>query len=186
MENPTFAIEKANAILKQRGVRHRLENQYTCIAPLTKFLLQMTPLVGFIKALFILMLGSMVMLAFQVSQSLISNLVKNKTYENAMLRCLGWKQNHIVLITIQKVALFLVIPGLVVGVFFAFSFTYAVKLFLEQQTKRELVFEFKLQAYLIAVFVAWVLPLLSMIVPVFNSLAIELRDALDLFRDKHS
>lgn len=54
------------------------------------------------------------------------------------------------------------------------------------QTKRELVFEFKLEAYLIAVLVAWVLPLLSMIVPVINSLGVELRDALDLFRDKHS
>lgn len=65
------------------------------------------------------MLSSMVMLAFQVTQSLISNLVRNKTYENAMLRCLGWKQNHIVLITIQKIAIFLVIPGLIFGVFFA-------------------------------------------------------------------
>lgn len=51
---------------------------------------------------------------------------------------------------------------------------------------RELSIEFKLEAYLVSLLVAVVLPLLAMIAPVANSLSVQLRDALDVFRDKVS
>jgi hypothetical protein len=119
-----------------------------------------------------------------VSHSLIDNLVKDKTYENAMLRTLGWKQSHVALISLQKTALFLVLPGCLFGLTLALVFTVFLKNVLEDQTMRTIELEFKMEAYLVGIFVSWVLPLMAMIAPVYNSLTVSLRDALDVFRPK--
>ena len=41
-------------------------------------------------------------LAFIVANSLITNNLEEKTYENAMLRTLGWDKSNIVLVTLIK------------------------------------------------------------------------------------
>jgi hypothetical protein len=48
----------------------------------------------------------MLILALIVSHSLISSSIEDKTYENGMLRCLGWNNKYIALITIQKTLMF--------------------------------------------------------------------------------
>jgi ABC-type lipoprotein release transport system permease subunit len=57
-------------------------------------------------------------LSLQVSNSLVSKSIDEKTYENAMLRCLGWNQTHVVLIILMKTLYFNVLPGLVLGLYF--------------------------------------------------------------------
>lgn len=49
-----------------------------------------------------LVLMIMLFLSSIVANTLMSNQIEDKTYENAMLRCLGWSNWHIVLLTIQK------------------------------------------------------------------------------------
>lgn len=66
---------------------------------------------------------NMIALAFLVSNTLISNLLRDKTYENAMLRTLGWNQSHIVFIMGIKTLLFFVVPGAVAGIVLAYVLT---------------------------------------------------------------
>ena len=51
---------------------------------------------------------------------------------------------------------------------------------------REVIMDFKMEAYLVGVLVAVLLPVIAMVAPVVNSLSIQLRDALDIFRSKTS
>jgi ABC-type lipoprotein release transport system permease subunit len=79
---------------------------------------------------------NMIALAFLVSNTLISNLIKDKTYENAMLRTLGWNQSHIVFILSIKTILFFVLPGAVGGLMVAYFMSGQIESILAEETKR--------------------------------------------------
>tara|TARA_B110000285_G_C15070802_1_gene587807 strand:- start:1343 stop:1528 length:186 start_codon:yes stop_codon:yes gene_type:complete len=60
------------------------------MAPVSAFLKQLGPVQQLIKQFFLAVLICMLGLAFIVANSLIANQIEEKTYENAMLRTLGW------------------------------------------------------------------------------------------------
>ena len=47
-------------------------------------------------------------LAFIVANSLITNNLEEKTYENAMLRTLGWDKSNIVLVTLIQTTIYFI------------------------------------------------------------------------------
>jgi hypothetical protein len=49
---------------------------------------------------------------------------------------------------------------------------------------RDIILDFNYLPLLVGLFVAYALPIISMIKPVINGISVELRDALDVFRKK--
>jgi ABC-type antimicrobial peptide transport system permease subunit len=125
-------------------------------------------------------------LAFIVANSLITNNLEEKTYENAMLRTLGWDKSNIVLVTLIKSTLYFIIPGFLIAITLLYGATFVIKDVIQNLLKRQIILDFNFMPVLIGLLVAYALPIISMIKPVINSLAMELRDALDIFRKKSS
>ena len=145
---------------------------------------QFSPLQSLMENFWATMLAAMISLAFAVSTTLIGNQIKDKTYENAMLRCLGWTQQYIVSISILKISLFFIIPGGLSGLLIAYFLTVQTRNIVRSVSERELILNMTPESVLVGLFVAIVLPLIAMISPTINSLSIQLRDALDIFRSK--
>ena len=121
-------------------------------------------------------------LAFIVANSLITNNLEEKTYENAMLRTLGWDKSNIVLVTLIKTTIYFIIPGFCIAIILLWGSTFLIKGAIQDALKRQIILDFNLWPVLIGLLTAYALPVLSMIQPVINGLAVELRDALDVFR----
>ena len=60
-------------------------------------------------------LAIMIFLAYILINQLVAGSLRAKTYENAMLRCLGWNQSHIVFIMSSRILLFQAVPAAVAG-----------------------------------------------------------------------
>ena len=131
-----------------------------------------------------MILVCMLGLAYIVANSLITNHLEEKTYENAMLRTLGWEKSYIVLVFFIKITLFFIIPGFMLAECLLYGFTFAIKNGIEKVLKREIILDFNYLPIVFGILVAYALPVISMISPVINGLAVELRDALDVFRKK--
>ena len=76
-------------------------------------------MIAMVSNLAMLVMGIMLFLGLIVINQLIDNSIKEKTYENAMLRTLGWNQSHIVFVTLMKAAIFQMLPGCVIGLYLA-------------------------------------------------------------------
>ena len=80
-------------------IRHQIENEYQFQSPLSTAMHASQGLEGFLSSFALLVLGLMVYLSNIVSNSLMTQSIVDKTYDNGMLRTLGWNTGHIVLIT---------------------------------------------------------------------------------------
>jgi len=90
-DNEEFALNAANRLLKDSRIRHSFENDYTTTAPISMSLrLIVSNLRGITKNMLLTVLGMVMFLAYLVSKTLIEGNLQEKTYENAMLRTLGW------------------------------------------------------------------------------------------------
>jgi ABC-type lipoprotein release transport system permease subunit len=127
---------------------------------------------------------AMMGLAYIVIRSLITNQIQEREYDNAMLRTLGWNKSHIVFQTGIKIVIMFVIPGFIVGMGMSIGTTYAMGDILKYMTKTTVVFKFGLSSVWVGLAVAILLPIVSLIRPMMQSLTIQLRDSLDIFRNK--
>jgi ABC-type lipoprotein release transport system permease subunit len=87
-------------------------------------------------------MGIMLFLGFIVTNQLVDNAINEKTYENAMLRCLGWNQGHVILTTVLKSILFQMVPGAILGIFLAKILNDVVKAYIVETTKFDIVLDF--------------------------------------------
>lgn len=126
-DNDRWGINAANSLMQDPVIRDRLENQYSVNAPVSTFLQKLGPMQKLIQQFFILVLICMLGLAFIVANSLITNNLEEKTYENAMLRTLGWDKSNIVLITLIKSTLFFIIPGFLIAITLLYGATFVIK-----------------------------------------------------------
>ena len=99
-----------------------------------------------------------------------------------MLRTLGWDKSNIVLVTLIKTTIYFIIPGFCIAIILLWGSTFLIKGAIQDALKRQIILDFNLWPVLIGLLTAYALPVLSMIQPVINGLAVELRDALDVFR----
>ena len=174
----------ANMLFSNQDIRLRFENQYKIVAPISVFLKSLGPVHTIIQNFLMMILLCMMGLAYVVANSLITNQIEDKTYENAMLRCLGWTKSSIVLVTIIKTTLFFIIPGYVSAIGLSYLFVGMTRDLIEQSSRRDIILDYGWTPYVMGIFVAYCLPLISMISPVINGLSVQLRDALDVFRKK--
>jgi ABC-type antimicrobial peptide transport system permease subunit len=89
-----------------------------------------------------------------------------------MLRTLGWNKSNIVLVTLIKCTIFFILPGFVAAMIFLWLFTFIVKFGVEDMLKRSIILDFGFLPMLVGILVAYALPLISMIKPVINGLAV--------------
>ena len=111
----SWAYEAANLLLKDRENREQLENAYTFAAPIATFISGALAVAGLIADLMLCVLAIMIFLAYILINQLVAGSLRAKTYENAMLRCLGWNQSHIVFIISSRILLFQAVPAAIAG-----------------------------------------------------------------------
>jgi hypothetical protein len=75
--------------------------------------------------------------------------------------------------------MFFILPGFLFATLSLWFLTYIIKLFVAN-----IILDFTLLPVFVGICVAYALPIISMIKPVINGLAVELRDALDVSRKK--
>ena len=75
-------------------------------------------------------------LAFIVANSLITNNLEEKTYENAMLRTLGWDKSNIVLVTLIKTTIYFIIPGFIIAISLLYGLSFLIKNAIEDALRR--------------------------------------------------
>ena len=102
-------------MMAKDSIRHVLESEYKLATTLADAITRAEPMQGFFNSFALLVLLIMVLLALIVSNSLMTTSIEEKSYENAMLRVLGWSSRHIVYATILKAVFMLMIPGAVIG-----------------------------------------------------------------------
>lgn len=139
-------------------------------------------MVLFITNNMLLILVIMVFLAYIVINQLVRSLIQDKRYENAMLRTLGWRQVHIVVITVCKGIVYFVVPGTFIGVFVLFNLNQIIKQSIKEKLHINLVLEIDWRILCGSFVLASLLALISMAVPIYEQMAVELRNALDNLR----
>ena len=112
--------------------------------------------------------------------------MEHKTYDHAMMRCLGWPRHHIVVLTAVRSMALWIFPALGVGCGLAFALKETLRLYASGSMKLELVLEFNEATLWVGICSATVLPFLAILGPIHESLAVQLRDALDIHRQKAS
>ena len=106
-----WAYDAVNLLMNDNRNREQLENAYTFTAPLAKFISGALAVVGLIANLMLTVLALMMFMAYILINQLVGGSLRAKTYENAMLRCLGWNQSHIVFVTSSRLLLFQALPA---------------------------------------------------------------------------
>ena len=174
----------ANLLMTNDVIRHELETEYEITALLAKAIKRVEPMQGFFNSFALLVLIIMILLAFIVSNSLMATSIEDKTYENAMLRTLGWSSTHIVFASVLKSVLMLMIPGGVIGL----TCTYFLAGWTEKILRTVAQFNFTLGFSSGTIIVGWtcaiLMPLFSLASTLAATVQEQLRDALDVFRRK--
>ena len=101
-----------------------------------------------------------------------------------MLRILGWNNKYIIIVTVLKSLFYHIIPGATIGLTIASTITYQLRSVIREHAKINLELEFDFNAMMAGILCALLLPLVSMIEPLFKASKEELRDALDVYRRK--
>jgi len=90
-EDGNYGYTVINRLMKDSTIRHFLENEYTIASPVSTYLVHVGSMLSNSAANFLITILTMVLfLSYLVSSTLIANNLQDKTYENAMLRTLGW------------------------------------------------------------------------------------------------
>ena len=152
--------------------------------PISSYIQNSEDLVYGITNDLLLILILMVFLAYLVINELINKSIQEKVYEHAMLRTLGWNQSHVVFITIIKGVMFFVIPGVIVGLVSLFYINEEIKDQIKHKLRIEIHLDISFYVYLMGLVFAVLLALTSMAQPIYNNLQAELRDNLNVFRNK--
>ena len=158
-------MEAAHGVL---GEAQRLENSYELRAPISSGLEKSDGVLGAISSMIMFIMAIMVYLAYTVINQLISNQLNQKTFENAMLRCLGWQKSHIMLITLTKTLLFNSFPGLLAAIL-VFQFLLSkTSEHIKQDFEYNLEFHYVFEAILVGATIALLLPIIAMILPIYE------------------
>lgn len=115
-----------------------------------------------------------------IAQSLIHNLIQSLQYETAMLRCLGWKHTYVSLAIILRQLVFISLPGMLAAVVISSQIYTAVNYMILLKTNNSLDIQLSSFQIGVALTISFILPLISLIQPVYSAAQVQLRDALDV------
>lgn len=184
VEDRNWPAKSANIFMSQDHIRHQIENEYQLASPLGTAIYTSSGMEGFLASFAGLVLGLMLFLANIVSNSLMTQSIVDKTYDNAMLRCLGWNTRHIALITAEKTALFVVAPGAFLGLLACYAISIVAQKCIRDVAQFNFSLPFTIGAVLVGLCAAVVLPVMATLSPLAKTVNMELRDALNTFRRK--
>mmetsp|Transcript_5381 Transcript_5381/g.9034 ORF Transcript_5381/g.9034 Transcript_5381/m.9034 type:complete len:476 (-) Transcript_5381:1391-2818(-) len=183
--DPGWAYRSSQQLFKRSlGLRHKMENKYELSTPISSFIEGADEGIQTITNFMLITLLITFFLAYIVTNQLVRNQIKEKTFENAMLRCLGWQKSHIVFLVAQKALLFYVLPGVTLGVLLTYCLVLQCREMALEMANIEVPILFDGVVIVTAVLLSLVLPLISMVEPIFEETQMELRDALDVFSPK--
>lgn len=120
-------------------------------------------------------------LDFIVIYTIMLSDVDERTYDFAMLRCLGFKNSSLVVLLLMQ-ALLYSIPATCIGFLLLEIFTSAAQIWLYQFAEISLTVSFSASTYWLGFGTGIGVPLLSNILPIRKALGTTLRDALDKSR----
>jgi len=120
-------------------------------------------------------------LDFIVIYTIMLSDVDERTYDFAMLRCLGFKNSSLVVLLLMQ-ALLYSIPATCIGFVLLEIFTSAAQIWLYQFADISLSVSFHSSTYWLGLATGIGVPLLSNIIPIRKALGTTLRDALDKSR----
>ena len=121
------------------------------------------------------------LLDFIVIYTIMLSDVDERTYDFAMLRCLGFKNSSLVVLLLMQALLYSV-PATVIGFMLLEIFTSASQIWLYHFAEISLTVSFKSSTYWLGFATGIGVPLLSNILPIRKALGTTLRDALDRSR----
>ena len=139
---------------------------------------------GIIRSFALLVLLIMLFLASIVANSLMKSNLEDRSYENAMLRCLGWSSQNIVIMSILRYFLLIMVPGYCIGQYAAYSMSLLTTDLIQGVAKFNFQLPYSNMAIIIGAACAILLPLLSLISPLTKLAQTHLRDAMDVTRKK--
>ena len=120
-------------------------------------------------------------LDFIVIYTIMLSDVDERTYDFAMLRCLGFKNSSLVVLLLIQ-ALMYSIPATCIGFLLLEIFTSAAQIWLYQFAEISLSVSFHYSTYWLGLATGIGVPLISNIIPIRQALGTTLRDALDKSR----
>lgn len=180
--NPRWPQVFLNDAYQSKHTRHTLESQYAAKTPLTEQLTVKQPVNSGVTNFLVMQIMNVLFLAYVVINSLFDNEIKDKTFENAMLRCLGWNLSQVGLIQVMQVQLFHAVPATVGGLALTYAMCVATKTWAEYSLQREVVLDFTWDAVIVGSLVGTVLPLIALIQPAVNSFSQQLLDSLNVHK----
>ena len=127
---------------------------------------------GLIANLMLCVLGIMIFLAYILINQLVGGTLKAKTYENAMLRCLGWNQSHIVLIVTSRLLLFQALPAAAFGLLLTSLATSKAESHMQKTSQVGVSLEQPQSATVIGLCCALILPVVALLAPMSDSLQV--------------
>eukprot|EP00762_Andalucia_godoyi_P002414 ANDGO_02681.mRNA.1 FtsX domain-containing protein len=139
----------------------------------------------FLDQLFYLVVVLMIFLGSLLIYALLLANVEEKTYEYAMLRALGLSKRSLLMIMMGHAFAF-AIPGVSLGLLFAFLANIPVALYLADFAATDPDFSLSWQAICLGLAVGILIPIFANIIPIRRAFSHSLRDALDVTHQQFS
>lgn len=134
---------------------------------------------SFLSSTLLVIIFFLAILSSQLLYSLMLSDVDTKTYEYGMLRALGFKSSHLVgMITLQS--FFYSVPGVIAGVTVAAIINVSLRFLIYMFAQNQDTFRLSSTSLWIGCTFGFVMPLLSILLPIQQALGKNLRTSLDL------
>jgi hypothetical protein len=174
----------ANILFKEKSFRHSFENRYLIKTPVQDIMEALTLIQYLNNATIAMLLLRMLFLTYLVIRTLIETDINDSVYEHAMLRTLGWQQSYTKCIIVINNLMYTALPGSLAGTSLALLMILAFKMAISAFEGFDVEVTLSYLTLFIGILAAFTLSCISMVFPIINSISLELRDALDIFRTK--
>ena len=142
------------------------DRQYQFDVPIQNYLKMSNYMRSCIASLLFAVFTFMVVFAYIVSNQIIQSYVEKKSYEFAMIRCLGWNENKIVMLTVLKANVLQIFPALPIGMACAWFAKEAISRHAKSSMGYDLMLDFTSMAIYTGMFIGIVFPLIAIIGPI--------------------
>ena len=136
----------------------------------------------FLNEIFFTVLVVLVVLAFILIASLMVSDADEKTFEYGMLRTLGFRSRHIIVLLITQ-SLFFSVPGVIFGLLICYVLFLPISYYLTLMVGSPVDMSVSPAALALGIVLGLVLPLLGVTVPIRRALTKTIRDALDVYHN---
>ena len=142
-----WPIKSLTALLDDNEIRRVVDDrQYQFGVPIQSYLTYSSYMRSCIASLLLTVFGFMVVFAYIVSNQIIQSYIEKKAYEYAMIRCLGWNEYKIVMLTVLKANVIQIFPSLPIGMALAWFAKEAISRHVKSSMGYDLMLDFSSMA----------------------------------------